>query len=218
MKRLLFSLVVLIASISALSAQEGLSIPEDVFYLMPEFGRGTIAYVGKPPVQGSFNICALDDTIRFKDRSGEELAAEEDDSIIKVIISGVSFLRSHGHFYRLYPVNEDVSLAVKRDVLVMTDSKMGGYGMESQTTSIQEYATMTSNGRVYRFDNVKALPYRMTETVYLSKDNEVMPLTKGNFHRCFPDMKAEINAWFKENKTAPTDQKELMRLCRQWAK
>jgi hypothetical protein len=31
-------------------------------------------------------------------------------------------------------------------------------------------------------------------------------------------MKAEINAWFKENKTAPADQKELMRLCRQWAK
>ncbi|MBQ6576132.1 MAG: hypothetical protein IJL91_00065 [Bacteroidales bacterium] len=217
MKRLAYSVFILLLSMLSLSAQEGNGIPEDVFYLMPSFGKGSIVYNGRPPVQGTFNICALDNSIRFKDRNGQELAADKDDAITKVVIDGVTFLWNQGSFYRLVPVTDKVGIAVKRDVLVMSDSKTGGYGMASQTTSIQEYGAFASGGQLYQLENVKSYPYRMSETVFLSVDNEVMPTSKKNFQKCFPDKKADIEAWFKSNKKAPDTKEGLLEFCRQWA-
>lgn len=217
MKRILFCLAAALTAAVSLFAQEGTSIPEDVFYLMPKFGKGTIVFRGQAPVQGAFNICALDNSVRFKDASGQELAASDEDNILQVTIDGVTFLRDKGAFLRVYPLSGGVGVAVKRDVLVMTDSKTGAYGMASQTTSIQEIGAIAADGQIYELNKVRNYPYRMSEIGYLCKDGSVLVPSKKNFQKCFPDRKDEIDAWFKEHKKAPTDREGLEALCRKWA-
>lgn len=50
-------------------------IPKETYYLMPEFAQGTIYFIGQGPAEGKLNICAVDNTLRFLDKSGKEVVA-----------------------------------------------------------------------------------------------------------------------------------------------
>ena len=95
MKHLISLLAALGLSASLLSAQDNIGIPADVFYLMPKMAQGTLLFRDKSPVTGQFNICAVDNTVRFKNK-GTELAMEEDESLLEVIIDQVPFLHRDG--------------------------------------------------------------------------------------------------------------------------
>ena len=183
---------------------------------MPKMTQGTLLFRDKSPIPGQFNICAVDNTVRFMDK-GTELAMEDDDSMLEVVFNDVAFLHRDGTYYRLYPATDEAFIAVRRDVLIMNDAKMGSYGMESNTTAIQTIETISSPGRVLNLADMKEVPYRMTETAALYRKGSILSLNKRNLVRCFPDKKAEIEAWFDANKKIdPTDIPAVLALCKQW--
>ena len=216
MKRFSILLSGLLLSASLLSAQENIGIPNDVFYLMPKMTQGTLLFRDKSPIPGQFNICAVDNTVRFMDK-GTELAMEDDDSMLEVVFNDVAFLHRDGTYYRLYPVTDEAFVAVKRDVLIMNDTKMASYGMESNTTAIQTIEIVSIPGRILNLADMKEVPYRMTETAALYRKGSLLNLNKRNLTKCFPDKKAEIEAWFDANKKInPTDVPAVLELCKQW--
>ena len=218
-KHFLLCVIALAGAASALFAQEQVQgIPKDVFYLMPQMGQGTILYSDKSPARGKFNICAIDNSVRFLDKYNTEMALEEDESLVEVIIDNVPFLRRDGVFYRLDKLTDEVFLATKRDVTLMTDAKTASYGMESNTTAVQEYASYSLEGRVLNFEDTKDIPYRMVETSGLYRKGSILSLNKKNCIKCFPEKKAEIEAWFAANKKMdPGNYKALMEIFKQWA-
>ena len=143
-------LLLALAAPLGLRAQEAArkAIPDDVFYLMPEFCQGVVYLRGQAPAQGKMNICAVDNTLRFLDEDGTELEASGADNIVKVQLDTVWFLRSRGIFYRMYPATFDMGVALKRDVRVQTDTKQGAYGGSSQTSSIREYSSLYGQNRI----------------------------------------------------------------------
>ena len=213
----LFSLIAALGlSASLLSAQDNIGIPADVFYLMPKMAQGTLLFRDKSPITGQFNICAVDNTVRFKDK-GTELAMEEDESMLEVIIDGIPFLHRDGTFYRLYAVSDEAFVAVKREVLIMNDTKMASYGMESNTTAVQTIEAVSIPGRILDLSQMEDVPYRMTETAALYRKGTLLTLSKRNFTKCFPDMKSEIDAWFAANKKInPQDIETVLALCKEW--
>jgi len=218
MKRLFLLLAAFSLSAALLSAQEDIGIPADVFYLMPKMAQGTLLFREKSPVTGQFNICAVDNTVRFKDKKGTELAMDEDESLLEVIIDGIPFLHRDGTFYRLYAVSDEAFVAVKRDVVIMNDAKTASYGMESNTTAVQDIDFIRGpGGRVLDLSDMKEVPYRMTETAALYRKGSLLNLNKRNCTKCFPDKKADIEAWFTSNrKMNPTDIEKIIALCKEW--
>ncbi len=204
---------------ASLFAQEKSGIPEDVFYLMPKFGTGFVVYEGQTPMRGLLNICAIDNSVRFRDSKGVEMAADNPEAIEQVVIDNVSFIREGDAFLRLVPMSvaDNVSVAVKRDVTIMNDSKKGAFGMETQTTAVQEYSGFSSTNRMYLLDDTREFPYRMTETASLFKDGALMPMSKRNCQRCFPKAKDAIEAYFKDHKKMPAELDALLALCKEWA-
>ena len=201
-----------------LPAQDGNGgLPKDVFYLMPDMAQGSVSFVGKAPATGKFNICAVDNTIRYKDSDGKELMVEIENDMTNVTIGGVTFVPVDKVFYRLYPITGDVSVAVKRDVLLMTDSKTGAYGMESQTTAVTSMMGVTNEAKFYEFESSKDVPYRMSEAAFLYRNDSILTLTKRSFQRCFPGAKDAIDAWFNEHKKMDSSKiEEVIALCREW--
>ena len=169
MRKVLCLLVSLLCGAAfLLSAQEGNGgLPKDVFYLMPDMANGSVQFRGKAPATGKFNICAVDNTIRYLDKNGTELAVEIEDDMTRVVIGGVTFVPYDGAFLRLYPLTGDVSAAIKRNVLLLTDSKTSGYGMESQTTAVSTIMGIEGDSKDYLFEDNKDVPYRMSETIFL---------------------------------------------------
>ena len=201
-----------------LPAQEGNGgLPKDVFYLMPDMASGSVQFRGKAPATGKFNICAVDNTIRYNDKDGTELMVEIDDDMTRVVIGGVTFVPYDGAFLRLYPLTGDVCAAIRRNVLLLTDSKTSGYGMESQTTAVSTIMGIEGDSKYYLFEDNKDVPYRMSETFFLYKGDSVLTLTKKNFQKCFPDSKDAIDAWFSKHKKMDGSNVEaVMALCREW--
>ena len=98
-------------------------------------------------------------------------------------------------------------------------SAVASYGMESQTTAVSEFSGMNSEGRHFTYEETKNFPYRMNQTVSLYQNGNLMRLNKKNLTKCFPGRKAEIEAWFKENKKMDEgDVNTVKALCEEWSK
>ncbi len=194
----------------------GQGIPPEAYYLMPSFGDGTVYFYGKAPAGGRLNICALDNTLRFLDDNGKELAAAQEDNIFKVRIDTVFFLRSQGIYYRMYPLTSDMGIAFRREVQILRDVKQGAYGSESRTESIKEYGTFYSDGVAYNIDRTKDYPYQISERIFLYKGGDVMAVTKRNLRKLFPEKKEEIDAFFKSGKSVSSNLDEAMATLSQW--
>jgi len=192
-------------------------IPRDVYYWMPDFADGMIYFRGQGPAQGKVNICAEDNTLRFIDKEGNELVAADADNIVMVRIDTVSFLRTGGTFYRMYPLADDFGLALKRRVRIVWDAKQGAYGSTSLTSSIKEYSSIYSEGGLYELNKDKVYPYDVTETLFLYRGQDIVVLNKNNLKKLFPDRKEEIEAFFKAGNNIPDKADDALALLSQWS-
>lgn len=198
---------------AALYAQEPKKIPNEIFYLLPEFKDGTVYFRGQNPAKGKLNICAADNTLRFLDDEGKELSAnpESVENIILVQIDTVQFMHDQDGFYRKYPVTSNMGVALKRELHILKGAKKGAYGMVDQTSSIRQYSTLYSEGMAYNLDTGD--PYEISETLYLYINHAIVPLTKKNLKKAFPAKKEEIDANFK---LIPHTPDEAAAFLRQW--
>lgn len=203
----------------AAAAQERATIqgvPREIYYLMPSFSQGVVYLRGQAPARGKLNICAVDQTLRFLDDAGNELEAERVEDIVKVRIDTVTFLRSQNAYFRMFPMSEDMGIAVRRDVRILRDAKQGGYGIVSQTTSVMEYGAIYSDGAGYKLNSDKEYPYTVSEQIYIYREDAVFPFTRKGLRKCFPDRKAEIDAWFKEGHPLPATVAEAKAFLSRW--
>lgn len=213
MRKFLTACLMLCLSLAAAGQEEApKSAPADVRYLMPEFTDGMIFFHSGAPAQGKLNICAEDNTLRFIDKSGVELAAANEDNIYKVRIDTVLFLRSGGLYYRLYRVTGDCGIALKRDLRLTRTGKQGAFGTTSQTSSIRESANVYADGVSYDIDKTRDAAYEAIETIYLYKGDDVLVFNKRNLRRAFPESKDAIDAYFKGGGAVPATVPEALAL------
>ena len=198
--------------------QEGKGIPDELYYLMPDFSDGTIYFRGQSPARGKLNICAVDNSLRYLDKDGTELSASQSENIFKVWIDTVIFYRYQDVFYRLFPVTSDLGVALRRDVHILKDAKQGAYGTVSQTNAIKEYGVIYADGVAYNLNSAKQYPYRVYETLYFFKGDEIYPVNKKGLRKMFPDKKAEIDAWFKDGGALPETGDGLKELIAGWSR
>ena len=212
-------LLLALAAPLGLRAQEqsGTNIPDEVFYLIPSFSDGYVFLRGQIPAQGKMNICAVDNTLRYLDENGTELAAAGTENIVRVQFDTVCFLQSRGVFYRMYPLTSELGIALKREVKIIRDVKQGAFGMSSQTSSIQEYGSLYTEGGVYSLNENKTYPYTVSETLFLYKGDSVYIFTKNNLKKLFPEKKTEIEAWFKAGNSLPQTPADALALIASWA-
>lgn len=205
-RQLRLLLLLSLAFPSALFGQETVAgrIPDEDFYLMPAFGEGTVYLRGQGPAQGKINICAADQTLRFIDDDGTELSAADQDAITRVQIDTVWFLRCEGAFYRLYPVSNEIGIALRRETKIVRDVKRGAYGMSDQTSSIRQYSTLYTDGAAQQLNRNQPASYAVSETVCLYCRDAVVKLNKANLKKIFPDRKDDIDAYFKSGKQLPS--------------
>ena len=191
-------------------------IPEDVFYLMPSFGEGSVYFSDKSPAHGRLNICAVDNSLRFIDDSGQELSVSDIGNVRHVIIDGVMFIRNNGAFYRVYPLAPDLGIALRRAVRIKYDGKPGAYGSVEYTSSITEYGTIYgSDGTTYNLNKDKKYPYVVSEILFFYRGNSVEAFNKKNLRKSFPGKKDEIDLYFKSGK-APKTAEEALELLEGW--
>ena len=191
-------------------------LPASVYYMMPSFADGIVYFYNRVPAQGKLNICAVDHSLRFLDKNGQELQADENQGVSKVKIDTVWFIRSGDYYYRLYPLTADSGLAVMREVKIRRDAKEGAYGMVSQTGAIREINKIYGDGVSVDINKNKKVQYEIIDEVYLYKGVAVAPFNKKNLKKIFPAAKASIDEYFSSHKTLPYTIDKAMALVSEW--
>ena len=191
-----FCLLALSARAQSAQADFEASLPDSVKYVMPAFGPGNILYKDGGFSRGSFNICTVDNTLRYRDTDQSEKVLADPSQVESVSISGVLFLHTQNMYLGVVTDYDDVLLCVEKR-MVFDDRKVGAYGTKSATSSIRTVGASTDNGSTFRFSNVK---YEVRETPYLYKKGRVYVPSKKTLAKLFPAKKADIEAYLESNR------------------
>lgn len=200
-----FCLMALSAGAQSAQAEFEASLPDSVKYVMPAFGPGNILYKDGGYSRGSFNICTVDNTLRYIDTDESEKVLADPSQVETVSISGVLFLHSQSMYLGVVGDYDDVLLCVNKH-LVFDDRKAGAYGTSSATSSIRTVGASTDNGSTFRFSNVK---YEVKETPYLYKKGRVYVPSKKTLTKLFPAKKADIESFLQENLVDFSDYRQV---------
>ncbi len=199
---------ILPAAAAAQDESQGDLTPE-IYYLMPEFGQGMIWFSNQGPAEGKLNICAEDNTLRYLDKDGKEVVAASIDNVVKVQIDTAVFIRSEGAFYRIYPVSDEMAVAVRRDLDIQRDAQRGAYGSYSRTSSIREYSTLYADGVTYQLEKSKKYPFTVSETCFLYTGGKIVSFSKRTLRKYFPQRKDDIDVYLKSGKSLPEDLSDI---------
>ena len=202
-KSLLAAVLSGLLPLGAFAQDETQGITAEIYYLMPEFGQGMIWFSDQGPAQGKMNICAEDNSLRYLDNDGKEVVAASIDNVVKVQIDTAVFIRNDGVFYRIYPVSNEVAVAVRRDLDIQRDAQRGAYGGYSRTSSIREYSTLYADGVAYQLEKSKKYPFTVSETCFLYTGGKIVSFSKRTLRKIFPQRKDEIDAYLKSGKSLP---------------
>ena len=107
-----FCLLALSAGAQSAQADFEASLPDTVKYVMPAFGPGNILYKDGGFSRGSFNICTVDNTLRYIDTDESEKVLADPSQVESVSISGVLFLHTQNMYLGVVGDYDDILLCV----------------------------------------------------------------------------------------------------------
>ena len=185
------------------------SLPDSIKYVLPAFGKGRVVYSNGEFSLGTFNICTVDQSLRYLD-DGQELSLVGIDEVDRVTIGGVLFLRRQNGFYGIVDQMDEVCLCVQKRI-EFDDTKSGAFGQRSATTSIQELRNIHTESGM-DFDLRGEVRYKLTEKPILYRNGRFYAPSKKQLLKLFPDKKTFIERYLQDNKTDFNDYGSLAAL------
>lgn len=200
------------------SAQKGLgntlnAIPDSLIYALPEYSRGSVSFPNGKSATGILNICNIDQKLYFKDNNGSILEVDGSDEVKYASIGGRIFFRYAGMFVRV-PNRNEGCLAVGKQLTIHTDAKAGAYGMISETSNIKTVNNIYDAAGKIDLSHSITYPYSYKEIPFLYIDGKLLPVTKKNLLKAFPDKVQTVEEFVKRNRASLDDYETLSAFIR----
>jgi len=186
-------------------------------FLFPEFTNGDVFYKGHKG-SGMLNYNMLLGEMQFLENNQIKALANARDVVVMKIDNR-----------RFYPFNDKefteelfstgkYQLRVRRKGNVAQHSKKGAYGMDSSTSSITSYSSISSDNRQYDLTVAEKVLITLNYFYYLVGPNGKYILIKNakTFTKQFPQYRAQIDDFVKEHKIRfdnEEDLKTLLKFC-----
>lgn len=177
------------------------ALPGDVVYMYPSFQNGSIMYKDNTFGEGKMNLYLLGEDIHFIDPKGDTLELNNQNDVKMVSIGKDMYLRFQNSYVRILESTDQVALGMRSYVFLDHSAKEGAYGVVSNTMSVTTMRSVSEGGREYYLSSLKNLPYTLKHDLFLYANEKLYMATKKNFIKLYPEKKADIEAFIKENKT-----------------
>ena len=173
---------------------------DSVRFVMPDFQAGIVNFLDGSFSRGPVNISTIEQRIYFIATDGEKQVLTNEDQVSRVSIKGRTFIKSKYGYIELLETEGDVALGAVRRTSFFETEKKGAYGAISQTTSVTTIGSLHQEGKTFTLDTDQSTPFKYKVIPYLYKNSRVYLSNKKNFLKCFPDKKAVIELYLKENR------------------
>jgi hypothetical protein len=201
MKKILVSSLLLILPVLAFAQNELARIERElgdsVVYVLPVFQKGRVIFKNGEFASGDLNISIVDQTLRFKDDSGQILSVDDNSSVDRVTIGPMLFLHLGKNYAGVVDSGEEVILCLVRKLEFKRDEKTGAFGMKSETTNITRIGSMYDNGNIYDI-NLEA-GYKIREIPVLVRKGRQFAFNRKSLEKLFPDKKAVLAEYLQSN-------------------
>ncbi len=146
-----------------------------------------------------------------QDKQVKELANPGDILLIK--IAGRTFYpESNGAGIEMLPTKPVVYVQYK--ATARKEAPMGAYGTRSETTAVQSYGTITSNGQSYKLEGEKIIVSNRHHVYWVEKDDKMKQFR--NFKqlaKIYSKHRAEVEKYIEDNKVNFEDVDQIVKLC-----
>lgn len=195
------------------SRQDILSVlPENVSFFLPEFEESTVFFNDGTSSSGIINICLVDNSIRFIQKTGDTLLLSSVDRVLRLQVGDTVIKKANDCFVKQIMVCGDKSLGERRRLeLESGQEKQGGYG-SLPPTSTAKTGQLTRLDPTRKFNVETTLSYTFKKDFVLTDGDKVYPAGTSAFVRLFPDKKKEIRSFVKANRTDFDDKLSLVQL------
>lgn len=201
MKKILVSSLLLILPVLAFAQNELARIERElgdsVVYVLPAFQKGKVIFKNGEFATGDLNISIVDQSLRFKDESGQILSVDDNSSVDRVTIGPMLFLHLGKDYAGVVDSGEEVILCLVRKLEFKRDEKTGAFGMKSETTNITRIGSMYDNGNIYDI-NLEA-GYKIREIPVLVRKGRQFAFNRKSLEKLFPDKKAVLAEYLQSN-------------------
>ncbi|MDD2420508.1 MAG: hypothetical protein PHO51_06485 [Bacteroidales bacterium] len=109
-------------------------------------------------------------------------------------------------------MNNGISLALLRKMVIGKEMLEGAYGGVSHVSSVSKVSGVEDGKKLDNFKGSSLLQYDYDELLFLLKDNKMYPATKKNFNRLFPGKKGEVNSYVKQNEFSFANKNSVVEL------
>lgn len=168
---------ILLAGALMISATQAPDSMDSYFYLFPEFKQGILTFKDGRQAKGVFNICALDNSVRYQE-NGNEMILSAPGDVAEVVIDGTSVVPIGGEFAKVTEDPSGVTYAVVQKLTILNDSHNAAYGGTSNTTAADTYSSYTHNGQIIKLADVEEAPYQVYYKYYVKNGEKFKATSK----------------------------------------
>ena len=186
-------------------------------FLFPEFTNGDVFYKGHKG-SGKLNYNMLIGEMQFMENNQVKALSNVRDVIVLNIDNRRFYPFNDKEFTEELMTTGKYHLRVRRKGNVAQHSKKGAYGMDSSTSAITSYSSISSDNRQYDLAVAEKVLITLNNFYYLVGPNGKHTLIKNvkTFTKQFPAHRAQIEEFAKEQRIRfdnETDLKTLLEFC-----
>lgn len=193
----------------------GKTLPNEAKYMLPAFKMGTAFFRDGSSSNTFLNYNFLLDEMHFINESGDTVAIAEPGLIRIIALDSMNFYYDRGFLCQIMKLG-DYKLAVRRQMIQISDKKRGGYDAATAGAAIDTYASIsTGNGPKARLQVQKDVLFKEELSFYLADfSNTFFKANKKGFYALFPEEKIKsYTNGHKVNFKDEADLKALFQFC-----
>lgn len=209
MKRCIFTLALMAFSLVSLSQSgtikvyNGKVIEGDFFkeklYIFDKYVNGRIKLKDGTLYYGDLNINTLGQSLRVISDTGDTISIKTERDVDAVSAGNNFFVKLNNVYIHILNTAGDVFLGMERSLKIGQEKIEGAYGGSNEVSSISKLSTVEVENRIEKIVGSSTLKYDYYERLYFVKNGKILPISKKNFEKFFPEQKNMIEKYVAEN-------------------
>ncbi|MDR0295549.1 MAG: hypothetical protein LBH91_05085 [Prevotellaceae bacterium] len=184
----------------------------DVKMLFPEF-KGALVYLKGSRTQALMNLNILSGKLMFVDKNNDTLALANEQDVVLVAFDDRKFIPTFKGFVEMIANAEDTILGLKTSLHHVGNKKYGAYGMQANTSAIDNINTVeTSYVKHGDINTLAKAGFDKKKLFYIVIGKRCQIANQGAFLKVFAKKKNQIKEYLQQNSVDFSKEEDLVRL------
>lgn len=186
-------------------------LPTEIAYVIPEFTKSQILYKSGNRFEAVLNICQVDNTVRYIDDKGDTLIMANIEDVSKIFAGNRLYQQINGNVLHQLVAYGKISVSEKTVFNISEPEINIGFTNIAPTSTARSY-NPSKDDMAKDYGKDMEVPYSLEISYVFTDGNKIYPCKQSTFIKFFPEKKAQIKAFVKDNKIDFSNKEHVLSL------